>query len=185
MDIVEARSLAEQHLSNALPQRWQHVQSVAARAAELTALCGLNDQTAVVAAWLHDIGYSPALNRTDFHPLDGARFLRAEGWPDETSVLVANHTNAIRQASEVGLADQLRAEFPDEDSIARDILWTADAHTGPSGEPLTIDERIEEVRRRYGDDHPVTRCMNDSRSALQAAEARVAELIAAQRRQPI
>ena len=28
------------------------------------------------AAWLHDIGYAPAVDDTGFHPLDGARYLR-------------------------------------------------------------------------------------------------------------
>jgi hypothetical protein len=32
----------------------------------------------VAAAWLHDIGYAPAIaeSGTGFHPLDGARYLR-------------------------------------------------------------------------------------------------------------
>jgi HD superfamily phosphodiesterase len=33
----------------------------------------------VAACYLHDIGYALALARGGFHPLDGARFLRALG----------------------------------------------------------------------------------------------------------
>jgi hypothetical protein len=36
-------------------------------------------------------------------------------------------------------------------------LTVADLTTGPDGEDLTVDERIAEVRERYGPDHIVSR----------------------------
>ncbi|WP_394378549.1 hypothetical protein [Saccharopolyspora spinosa] len=36
--------------------------------------------TLVAAAWLHDIGYSPEIGHTHFHPLDGARWLQSQQW---------------------------------------------------------------------------------------------------------
>ena len=65
------------------------------------------------AAWLHDIGYSPDLVGTGFHPLDGARYLR-DAWRASPLLcrLVANHTGALIEAEERGLAEELAAEFP-------------------------------------------------------------------------
>src|SRR6476646_1657594 len=48
----------------------------------------------VASAWLHDIGYAPALRQTGFHPLDGATYLRQEGWPDDVCALVAHHSGS-------------------------------------------------------------------------------------------
>ena len=65
----------------------------------------------VAAAYLHDIGYAPELEDTGFHPLDGARWLRAHGH-ERLAGLVAHHSGAVRGGAR-GLADAL-AEFPDE-----------------------------------------------------------------------
>jgi putative nucleotidyltransferase with HDIG domain len=167
-----ARALAESHLATALPQRWRHVQAVAAEAARLCAELRIVRNVVVCAAWLHDIGYAPTLVDTGFHPLDGARYLRAQGWADEICRLVAHHTDAARQADAHGLGDQLRAEFRELDGVALDVLWTADATTGPSGQRMTLDERITEIANRYGADHPVTEAMFASRQALEAAIVR-------------
>jgi putative nucleotidyltransferase with HDIG domain len=177
MDSEPAHQLAERLLADALPERWAHVQAVAATAHRLTTRITQKAEASVVAAWLHDIGYAPTVAATGFHPLDGARFLRGRGWPDKVCTLVANHTDAMRQAIELGLADALREEFPDEPGIDRDILWAADASTGPSGRPVTIHERVNEVQTRYGPDHLVTRCMHESQPLLQAAADRVDSLI--------
>jgi len=62
--------------------RLPHLATVAARAEALSSTVPKPKVDALVAsAWLHDIGYAPALRRTDFHPLDGALFLRRKGWP--------------------------------------------------------------------------------------------------------
>jgi putative nucleotidyltransferase with HDIG domain len=177
MDVERARQLAGHLLADALPERWAHVQAVAATAHRLTTRIAQKAEASVVAAWLHDIGYAPTVAATGFHPLDGARFLRDRGWPDKVCTLVANHTDAMRQAIELGLADALRDEFPDEPGIDRDILWAADASTGPSGQPVTIHERVNEIQTRYGPDHLVTRCMHESQPLLQAAANRVDSLI--------
>jgi HD superfamily phosphodiesterase len=59
-------------------------------------------ETVLVAAWLHDIGYSPTAVDTGFHPLDGARYLSAHGWPARICSLVAHHSAAVLMASERG-----------------------------------------------------------------------------------
>jgi HD superfamily phosphodiesterase len=70
-----AEQLARKLLENPLPRRWSHVQGVAARARGLAPVVGGDAGLLEAAAWLHDIGYSPELAGTGFHPLDGARYL--------------------------------------------------------------------------------------------------------------
>ena len=124
---------------------------------------------AEASAWLHDVGYAGDLVRTGFHPIDGARFLRRAGWPEEVVCLVANHSCATVEADARGLGEVLRSEFPDEPSAARDVLWAADATTGPNGERFTVEQRVAEVLSRYGPDHVVSRCMLIIQPELQAA----------------
>jgi HD superfamily phosphodiesterase len=98
-------------MARTLPGRWRHVEGVAALAAQLsTGLDGVESEL-VAAAWLHDIGYSPNLVVTKFHPLDGARFLRARGFSDPVACLVAHHSFARMEADLRGLGDVLNAEF--------------------------------------------------------------------------
>lgn len=169
----QARELAEQLLAASVPQRWRHVQAVADEADRLCDAVGLESRVAVLAGWLHDIGYSPAVADTGFHPLDGARYLRVRQWDERVCRLVAHHTDAQHQAATEQLAERLCAEFVQLDGLDRDVLWAADATCGPNGERFSLDERIGEVSRRYGRDHPVTARMIDSRPALAAAIDRV------------
>lgn len=93
-DIAAASELA-QFLVAPLGQRWAHVQAVAARAEQLRPAVEVGEgETLVIAAWLHDIGYAPAIANTRFHPLDGARHLHATGWPAPVVDLVAHHSGA-------------------------------------------------------------------------------------------
>lgn len=173
MSEAEARALAATLLAEDLPQRWRHVQGVATETGRLCGAVGLDRALVVSAAWLHDIGYVSAIAETGFHPLDGARYLRAQGWNEIICRLVAHHTSAASQAGADGLAEQLRSEFAEVDGLPRDVLWTADATTGPDGERLTLDERIAEIGDRYGAKHQVARRMIASRESLQAAIDRV------------
>jgi hypothetical protein len=150
---------------------------------------GLDDADVVIAsAWLHDIGYAADLVVTGFHPLDGARFLRTHGWPDAVTTLVARHTCSRVEAAERGLACELDREFPDDWSHGRDVLWAADATTGPTGKTVEIDDRVAEVLERYGADHLVARCMvriePQLRSARDRAMSRLAECVTRDRAVP-
>ena len=82
----------------------------------------------VAAAWLHDIGYPPALRDSDFHPLDGARHLRAIGWPPAIYNLVALHSGARFVARVRKLDRELGALFS-QDAVS-DALIVADQTTG-------------------------------------------------------
>ena len=176
MNQDDAERLARSFLSYALPARWSHVEGVVARARRLCELANVRSDALVSAAWLHDLGYAASLAETGFHPLDGARYLKEHGWTHNVCCLVANHTDATLQASRLGLADVLQAEFPNRASVERDILWVADATTGSAGQLVTLEERIQELRHRYGPDGFVTTCMIASRPVLSATIDRVHDM---------
>ncbi|GAA2815829.1 HD domain-containing protein [Saccharopolyspora taberi] len=172
MDLATwARELAREHLAAPLPRRWAHVQGVTAQAQRLAPLFGAEADVLTAAAALHDIGYAPALAETGFHPLDGARFLRAAGAPERLVHLVAHHSAAQIDAQLWGLATEF-AEFEDERSPLRDALWWADMTVGPDGRVMTFPERMAEVRQRYGPDDPVTLALDLSMEARSAAVER-------------
>jgi HD-like signal output (HDOD) protein len=133
--------------------RWQHVQAVAARADELRpAVPAAEGSLLVTAAWLHDIGYSPALRETGFHPLDGARYLAQAGHSREAA-LVAHHSGARFEAEVRGLVAEL-AWFPFVEDPLTDALTYADQTVGPRGERLSVADRLAEAVRRHGPDAP-------------------------------
>jgi hypothetical protein len=70
------------------------------------------------AGYLGDVGYAPELVRWEFHPLDGAFWLRGQG-VDRLAGLVAHHTGPRFEAEAHGLADAL-ARFSDERSAVTD-----------------------------------------------------------------
>ena len=98
----------------------------------------------VATAYLHDIGYSPALAITGFHPLDGAWHLRVLGH-ERLASLVAHHTQGCHEAELRGLQEAL-AEFDDEDSVVSAALTYCDLTTGPSGERMTPAQRLLDVK---------------------------------------
>jgi hypothetical protein len=69
-----AEDIARDLLVEALPRRWAHSQGVAAAARALAPVLGRHADIVIAAAWLHDIGYAPAVHGCGFHPLDGAGF---------------------------------------------------------------------------------------------------------------
>ena len=158
--------------------RWLHVQAVARKAHRMAIVLPANDGEALVAAaFLHDIGYAPSLNWLGFHPVDGARFLRAQG-RERLACLVAHHSGARFEAEERGLVEELAA-FPVEDGPVMDALTFADMTIGPAGQPMTLDERISEIRHRYPQDDPVHRAIVRARPLLQAAVDRTRQRLAA------
>jgi hypothetical protein len=78
------------------------VQAAAAQAGRIApaVLPAEERETLIAAAWLHDIGYAPALAKTGFHPLDGARHLEALGVDRRLCCLVAHHSGATFEAEE-------------------------------------------------------------------------------------
>ena len=139
--VADAEEPAKELLTP-LRDRWAHVQAVAARADGLTPAIDHEDdrQLLVVAAWLHDIGYSPTIRDIGCHQIDGARYLAAEHYPARLCALVAHHSAAMSEAEERGLREDLET-WPREESPVADALWMADMTTGPRGEEFHYDER--------------------------------------------
>ena len=128
------------------------------------------------AAWLHDIGYSPELAGTGFHPLDGARWLRdVQGASPVLCRLVANHTGALIEAEERGLAGTCRQSSRPPDRFLSDALTYCDMTTSPDGRPLSVDERLADIRARYGTGHIVSRAIDRSSEQLRDAVTAIRE----------
>ncbi len=175
MDLVDhAAHLAGGFLDTPdLAQRWAHVRAVGERAAELApAVAPADRDILVAAAWLHDIGYAPQLADTGFHPLDGARYLARAGFDQRIVALVAHHSGARFEAAERGLVTEL-AGYPLEVGPVTDALAAADLTTGPQGQRLTYDERLDEILTRYPEDSAVHRAMSRARPFLAPAIARI------------
>jgi HD domain len=94
---AELPSWAEQQaaaLLTGLGDRWSHIQAVAEQGRRVSAALAPEDRPYLIAAaWLHDVGYAPPLNRLGFHPVDGARYVREQG-QERLASLVAYHSGA-------------------------------------------------------------------------------------------
>jgi HD superfamily phosphodiesterase len=136
-------------------------------------MLGADAELVEAAAWLHDVGYSPALVDTGFHPLDGARYLRDVCQAEETLCgLVARHSCAIIEAKERGLAEELIREFPPVDPVLSDALAYCDMTTTPNGHVVSVADRLSEVTERYGPYDVVTRFIRRAEPYLISSVAR-------------
>ena len=168
-----AAELACKLLEVPLPRRWAHVQGVAAQARSLAPILGDDADLLEAAAWLHDIGYSPELADTGFHPLDGARYLRDIEHADTALCrLVANHSCAILEAEDRGLADVLSSEFPSPDPKLNDALAYCDMTTTPTGDVVSVHDRISEIVERYGSHNVVTQFIRRAEPELVSSVVR-------------
>lgn len=176
MDVIQARDLAQRLLQEPLPRRWAHSQGVAARARVLAPLVGEDAELLEASAWLHDIGYSPEISHTGFHPLDGARYLRnIENADPRLCNLVAHHSCALIEADERSLEEVLSREFSLESQFLVAALIYCDMTTTPDGHETTPEERINEILSRYGPAHIVTRSMTRAAPVILAAVCTVTE----------
>jgi hypothetical protein len=153
-----AERLARKLLEDPLPRRWAHVQGVAAQARSLAPMLDEHADLLEAAAYLHDIGYAPDLDKTGFHPLDGARYLRDVAHADPRLCgLAAHHSCAGMEAEERGLVDDLNREFLRPDAVLEDALAYCDMTTTPTGHVTTVHDRLSEIAERYGPGDVVTR----------------------------
>ncbi|MFD7476260.1 HD domain-containing protein [Streptomyces sp. NPDC059837] len=181
-----AYPLAESLLSEPLPRRWKHSLGVAERARTIASIVGADAELLEAAAVLHDIGYSPDLAKTGFHPLDGARYLRDVADADQRVVhLVAHHSCAWMEAEARGLREELEGEFPRENAHLNDALCYCDMNTTPDGTPTNPVDRINEITGRYGPDSLIGTFIRRAEPEILASTARVLERVAAAKRQPM
>jgi hypothetical protein len=159
--------------------RLPHTRAVARHAGRVSDVVQVRWKFAIVdAAWLHDIGYSPAVSSTGFHPLDGARWLRTEGFSEETCSLVAWHTGAIYEARERG-EDELRAEFAAPAPSALDALTWADLTSSPSGDLVSPEVRLDEILDRYEPGSAVRLAIAAGMTDLHGSIERIEQLLGA------
>ena len=124
----------------------------------------------VSAVTLHDIGYGHP--QIGFHPLDGAVFLAELGFSPVVCHLVAHHSASTVEAEERGIDLAAYARFAvDRDDLgpAHAVMWWADLTTGPQGQDVTVEERLDDIADRYGPDDVVARSARRARSVLLAA----------------
>jgi hypothetical protein len=141
-----------------LGNRWLHVQGVVARARKVDQLFDEHEKAYLIAAaYVHDIGYAPALHKTGFHPIDGAYYLRSQG-QERLASLTAYHSEAQFAAQLRGLTSEL-AVFPHEQSIVADALTYCDLTTGSTGQPVSLQERINGILSRYDREDVVVQAM--------------------------
>lgn len=155
-----------------LGARWSHVQGVSALARIVSQLFddGADASHLIAAAYVHDIGYAPALAHSGFHPIDGARFLRSAG-AERLACLVAHHSEACVEARLRGLEADLAA-FARERSAVADALTFCDQLIGPMGQAMSLRERRADILARYTEDDIVARAYRKAFPALALAVGR-------------
>ena len=161
------------------PERRRHCAGVAARAQALAVTVPQAAAAQLVAsAWVHDIGYGSLLRDTDFHPIDGAQYLRREGWPKPAYDLVAHHSGSRFVAHVRGLDDRMR-EFAFVEDPLSDAQTVADNTTGPGGTVMTVEERLREKLKRRGPDSSTARANPQRDDYIRTTARRVAHRLAA------
>jgi hypothetical protein len=150
MMLEEWAAAEAERLLSPLGDRWNHVRAVGECARGLGAILEQEDRCYLVAAaYLHDIGYAPDLQRTGLHQLDGARYLRSLR-AERLARLVAHHSEAQFEIRLRGFGEAL-ASYKREESWVSDALTYCDLTIGPTGLPMTFEDRVAEVEQRYGD----------------------------------
>jgi hypothetical protein len=164
---AEAEQIARDLLGDA-GTRLAHVHTAGSMAERLGVLFGADEAAILVAAaTLHDVGYSPRIAQTGFHPLDGALHLQSLGLSQRLCSLVAHHSEADMLAVQQGVLD-LEQQFPRERSLLADALVYADMHSAPDGQMIRAEHRLADIARRRPDPVETVRA-----ARLRAAMARV------------
>ncbi|HEX4110210.1 MAG TPA: HD domain-containing protein [Solirubrobacteraceae bacterium] len=157
-------------------RRWTHDLGVIARARDIREHLGEDGELLVAAAALHDTGCSPKVRRCRLEPLDAGWYLRDAGAPERLTNLVANLDAAQIEAELRGL-HSLLAEFPDEGGPVRDALWYCCLTVGPDAQPMTLQQREDELLVRYAEDRIIVRWYELAKpelaGAIQRTEARL------------
>jgi len=136
----------------------------------------------VHACYLHDIGYSPSLNQYGYHPLDGALFAQSQGFAKPIVAAVLYHSGAreTAQRTRPDLAASYRENdrfLTKVDQLFIDLVTYCDLHTSPTGAEVSLEERVKDVVRRYGEGHEVSRMMLRNMPLYEETVARVKKLL--------
>lgn len=139
--------------------RWLHTQGVVRTAEHIGQAFNSVDRSLLISAsYLHDIGYAPEINKTGFHPIDGANYLLAQK-QSRLASLVAYHSEAQYEAELRNLLPELNLISREYSTIA-DALTYCDMHTSPTGQYLTFEQRIVDILDRYPEGHIVNQAIH-------------------------
>ena len=160
-----------------LGNRWLHVEGVAERARWVGKTFHDDDRSCLIAAaYMHDIGYAPALKKTGFHPLDGATYVMQFFSNERLASLVAHHSEAAFEAQLRGYAQYLHS-FPREYSGVADALTYCDMTTSPEGIHISFEERIAEILCRYKEKDIVAQSILQATPALSLDVERTKQML--------
>lgn len=115
----------------------------------------------------HDIGYSneAAFENSDDHNLKGYLFWQGKNVVHEKAILFHSRFSEVILTCE------------DIDVLATYIVDYCDIHSGPQGQRVSIDERIDEIGKRYGEDSLVYTVMNNRRDYYKTLDVTILEII--------
>ncbi|HLI08578.1 MAG TPA: HD domain-containing protein [Ktedonobacteraceae bacterium] len=151
-----------------LGDRWLHTLGVVRQACVVGQAFEEEDRLYLIAAaYLHDIGYAPSLQKTGFHPIDGAAYVRETFGDERLASLIAYHSEAQVEARLRGYASALD-QFPREHSAVADALTYCDMTTSPTGKSITFEERINDILSRYDETSIVNQSIRQARPSLLA-----------------
>jgi hypothetical protein len=169
-DLTTWASEQAEKLLAPLGNRWLHTQGVARLAKQISRALPQEDRALLVAAaYLHDIGYAPEIQKTGFHPLDGANYLLSLS-QERLASLVAYHSEAQVEAALRGLLPELNSILREHSTIA-DSLTYCDMHTSPTGQTISFEKRIADILQRYPEGYIVNQAIRQATpSYLQAIE---------------
>lgn len=147
-------------------KRKNHTLRVVENLKELLVEKGLQDTEVyyllLEAGYLHDIGYSSKLNKENFHPYDGFIYLQEQNYSDAVNYLVLHHTYSkllYNMSNKNTVLDIIYQKNPIQSNYETllSCLSLADMTSSPTGEKITLNERVEDIAFRYGNDSPITK----------------------------
>lgn len=118
---------------------------------------GRQTELLLISACLLNIGKDKELNRLNFYPVDGYIYLKSNRWDNEVCDLVLHQSNAVNmpKPNNINIESYYFNPLPDELEVMHKILTLVNFTTNDSGEKVTIDERVNELDDKLGDDYPM------------------------------
>ena len=158
--MIPTRQQAEALLAEALPHNpgpWGNHSRTAAHCAEkIAAACGLDPDKAYVLGLLHDIGRRYGKRHLG-HVSDGDSYMMSMGYDEVARICLSHSFNDQSLADYVGKRDTSPEETALVEKVLSEMVYDeydrliqlCDSLAGAEG-VLDIEERMEDVKRRYG-----------------------------------
>lgn len=175
------RELARSVLAAEHPVQWEHTKLVAMRT-EVIGRAVLSEEEREVlcaAAWMHRTGTNVELRDTGFVPLDSARYIASRtALPVRVAALVAHQSSAATTAVQRRLTGAM-AEFADEATFTRDVLWYCSAPEDLEREAAVHNTRQTALKNVLGTNHAMVYAHAEGLRRRREAAARVMQVLEA------